>query len=420
MKSPPKKEKSTRCILIRDSVSSSVVCERLDKARNKRLEEVILRRQNVDAALAGALQDLLVSQDTWEYVELKTSSRLVLRLLKTLTSFSPCKEIRQLVIVQPTDGCIAWLGKNTLHERGLDFLSLQSANLSFGAIKLFSEGLRHKQCSIRRLDLRECSFAENSLEVITELGRGLRDHLRLRELSIRHCHLEDQETANLMGFLLNHPSLQSLDLRNNFCQSHGSEAVSRLLLSSTPLRQLDLSCQEVWDGRSYFSRVTSALSNNACSSLESLDLSSNFLTNKHFEWLLQALVHNRTLRRVALRDNAITNDGIVILCNFLPQLSLTFLDLTNNPFTDVEALDLSSNAHLLEFQLNQPNTHILYHLALNRGGRRFKRPNEIPMSVWPLLLTRSSCCLTLEQMDAGVTPADIVFDLLHGPALLER
>lgn len=209
---------------------------------------------------------------------------------------------------------------------------------------------------------------------------------------------------------------------DNFCQSQGTEAVAKLLLSSSSsLRQLDLSCQDVWDDRSYFCHIASALANKNGCGLETLDISSNFLKDEHLEWLLQALQHNRTLRRVVLRNNAITNDGMAILSKFLPQLSLTTLDLTNNHYTHVESLDLASNTSLWQLQVDPPLTaRLLYYLALNQGGRQCKLPNEIPLSVWPLLLARSNHYLNLEQRDAGISTADIIFDLLHGPALLER
>jgi hypothetical protein len=121
MNALPKKKKNLRRIriLIRDSVPSSVVCERLKKARKERVQELILRRQTVDAALAGALQDLLISQDSWDYIEWNASSHIVLRLLKTLSSPSS-KVVHRLVIIQPTDGIVTWLGSNTFQVSGDD------------------------------------------------------------------------------------------------------------------------------------------------------------------------------------------------------------------------------------------------------------------------------------------------------------
>jgi hypothetical protein len=202
MNALPKKKKNLRRIriLIRDSVPSSVVCERLKKARKERVQELILRRHTVDAALAGALQDLLISQDSWDYIEWNASSRIVLRLLKTLSSSSPSsKVVHRLVIIQPTDGIVTWLGTNTFQEMTMDSLSLQSATLSVGPTKAFSEGLSSKNCSLQRLDLRRSFFT--CLQAIIELGKGVRNHRQLQELSIRHCHLEDHQIAILMGYM---------------------------------------------------------------------------------------------------------------------------------------------------------------------------------------------------------------------------
>jgi hypothetical protein len=66
----------------------------------------------------------------------------------------------------------------------MDSLSLQSATLSVGPTKAFSEGLSSKNCSLQRLDLRRSFFT--CLQAIIELGKGVRNHRQLQELSIRH------------------------------------------------------------------------------------------------------------------------------------------------------------------------------------------------------------------------------------------
>jgi hypothetical protein len=115
------------------------------------------------------------------------------------------------------------------------------------------------------------------------------------------------------------------------------------------------------------------------------------------------------------------------LAKALPHFSSRSLDLTNNQYTTkgVQYLEkgLRSNVSLWQhLLLDQPTTQLLYHLALNQGGRGCKiLPNQLSLSLalWPLVLERCHTCLNAEQEAAGIAPVDLMFDLLHGPVLLE-
>jgi hypothetical protein len=423
--------------VIRDSVSTSLICAQL-RQDGENVQELILRRKSLDAVLAGTLQDVLASREVWKLVELNgSSSRLAVRLLQSL---STVKQVQRLVFIRPTDAMISFLGDTWLagtpHEQHarIDSLSLKSATFSVRSATALKEGLFRSSHSagtsspIQRLELSHSSFP--SLKAIEELGIGLKEHGPLQELSLSHCHLEDEEIATLMEHLNNHPSLYELDLGVNFCQEQGTKGLAQLLVSSCPLISLNLSCQDVWDDRSYFSYLTAALSNPNCC-LESLDLASNFLTDEHFEELLQALLPDNiniisTLRRLVWRDNTVTDEGMSALAKAMPRLSLRSLDITNNQYTTegVQALErgLRSNVSLRHLSVDQPTTQLLYHLALNQGGRGCKiLPNQLSLSLalWPLVLERCHTCLNAEQEAAGIAPVDLMFDLLHGPVLLE-
>jgi hypothetical protein len=216
-----------------------------------------------------------------------------------------------------------------------------------------------------------------------------------------------------------------LDLSVNFSQTHGTQAIAAMLVSPVPLKRLDISCQDVWDNRDYFIYICDALSNPKCR-LEVLDIHSNFLQDSHLEWFLQGLQSNQTLEKVVLCDNLITDVGMANLSGSLPKLSSSFqsLGISNNSYS-VEAiraleLGLSNNVFLRELKVDSPTTILSYFLALNHGGRFLKLPNKIGVTLWPSILERTNHCLSAEHSSFGICSADIIFDLLHGPALFDQ
>ena len=139
--------------------------------------------------------------------------------------------------------------------------------------------------------------------------------------------------------------------------------------------------------------------------------------------LMDSLEVNKTLQKVVLSDNSISDVGMARLSKSLPLLSLHSLDITNNSYEHLEILEpgLAQNTSLCKLELDiKPTSQLMYYLVLNRNGRHLKLPNSIKLSMWPVVLERTANCLDEEQFSAGIIPADIIFDLLHGPALLER
>jgi hypothetical protein len=372
-------------------------------------------------------------------------------LLQTLLLSKEIRRVDRLVIMRPTDIMMTWIGTalerhDDEHENPatIQSISLWCSTFRKAPISALAGGLSHPKCSLQRLDLKGSSFS--STTALLELGVGLRYNTSLESLSLSGCHLEDEEIALFLEELMlqgSRCSLNELDLSVNYFQSQATEAISKLLVSSnnaSSLKHLNLSSPDVWDDRSYLRPLTTALSHPNCC-LEVLDLSSNFLKDDHWEWLLEALVqdNNCTLRQLILRDNAITELGMVRLAEALPRLSilLASLDLTSNNNNNnstsccctaqgLLALEagLASNTTLTTLEVDRTSTMVLYYLGLNRGGRRAKLSNhQIPIALWPLVLARSSSRSRQAMMtNKGniISPADVLFDLLHGPVLLDR
>jgi hypothetical protein len=239
---------------------------------------------------------------------------------------------------------------------------------------------------------------------------------KLREVSISDCHLDDTEIEALVEALFpeNRSTcllLESLDLSNNYCQRKTIDAVSKLI-GFRYLRHLNLSNQDIWDDRSYFMPLWAAIQSNG-SYLETLDLSDNFLHDGNLRDLFQhqdcttasqespsSSCRSRScLRKLILRGNRFTDDGLAMLAESLPYLmvkfpKLSWIDLRRNQkmiegghgikaltrslanlgISVINNIDPSpssaalSSLFLWNLFLDSPTTDFLLQLALYRSG----------------------------------------------------
>lgn len=423
-------EKCSEKIIVKESGHSSLVCSELRRqafgSKNAGPSRVVVQRKYLDALLAGTLQDIFNSQTTWEHVELNASSKWSLRLLEVL---SRRQDVRTLVVKHPSefvlDFLAGWLGNKESNCATVGHVTLGSGTLLLSSALALSEGLSSRLCTITSLEIAEVSF--HSWETVEAIAKGLSEHCRLEKVSLHSCHLEDAEVSVLVGALHWHPSLMELRLSMNYCQEEGTLALCRLLRSPFSfLQTLDISYQDNWDDRKYFAHYASALSDARCP-LRQLNLASNFVGDEQFSLLLQALQNNTRLEKLQLRDNRITDKGIKEMVQALPQLSsLRRLDVSQNRHGIEVVRDLQESlcgqTALTELVIDYGSQfpRIAYYTALNRAGRYCKSVTRLPLGLWPLIFERSGKVLTSVEQTAGISEADLLFDLLRGPGLLER
>ena len=261
---------------------------------------------------------------------------------------------------------------------------------------------------------------------------------KLRELCISDCHLEDTEIEEIVEALIpvigkqRHglrtyhnlsPSvmLDSLDLSNNYCQADGIKAISKLIGFGF-LRHLNLSNQDCWDDRSYMMPLWDAILrghngvDGPFSSLETLDLSDNFLHDGNMKELFQhecvlspssslsssnVRRTSNCLRKLILRGNNFTDDLLLVLAESLPYMMVQFPNLrwidlrrnqkmTSGRDSSINALTQSldklgscmvnsivptsspfrslSSSFLWYLFLDEPTPELLLQLALYRAG----------------------------------------------------
>ena len=439
-------------LVIRDGIATAIICDKIQsmisnrRGRKQSLRGVVIGRKKLDLVLVGILQDLLSSQDSWREIELyiyddERKNKRILRLLQALFMNminSSGGFIERLILFRPTQSIISWLGGIALKRqeqrpptiKTIHALSIRNATITPVIATSLSEGLKSPRCTLKKLDFSNSNFSGSEASSI--LGIALKACPSIEELCLSYCHLEDEEIYNLLWPLTQDDdrnatsNLTSLILDGNFCQEQGTIAVSRLL---STLTRLNLSNQNVWDNREYLTPLFQALTSKAKCTLAELDVSANFLQDNHLELLLQVLEENDgILKHINLTNNRITDDGIKTFSTRLPNLKIKSMNLGQNSFTKIQCLQqgMEQNVYITDLVLDiNLTTLLLYYLALNKGGRKTKQLEEtdrLPLSIWPLILERCSsvCCFTEDLIDNGIRPEDIVFDLLHGPVLLER
>jgi hypothetical protein len=273
----------------------------------------------------------------------------------------------------------------------------------------FADGLKDNH-SLVRLDLDLCTFVDEDAvssssysignATARALAVGLEGNQHLRTLTLSRCDLPDSSIEILLLALTQHP-LTWLDLSNNHC---GSKAISALASSIEN------------DGSDFPSG----------SCLAGLTLTACGLNDRDIERLAMALRKNSTMKYLHIDGNRISDDGICLFAGELRNMKvLQTVWLMENEFGDEGAKSLLDALHVNVY-LNHlgMDRHIRlyddiqYWCSLNRGGRRLLAANA-PLALWPLVLERCQHGVHYFR-EKRVGPADILYQLLHGPALFEN
>ena len=246
--------------------------------------------------------------------------------------------------------------------------------------------------------------------------------------------MDDASLADyILAALEDTPNLTTLDLSGNKCLQQSISALCPLL-DRTKLQHLDLSLQSIDSNESMnLSLLVAALGRT--STLRSIELQCNKITDQDMAYLAAALSHNTSIEYVGLSGNQITNTGISILASRVPNMmGLRTLVLTNNQF-DSEGIKELSRSMEQNFTLETINIdlssttpehykQVQYYADLNWGGRWLLRqstrqPNMPPLkpAAWPTLLQRIGFHFQTKEYGRE-RQANVIYCLLrNGPAL---
>jgi hypothetical protein len=408
---------------------------------SKELQRIQLKDFDVDIPLAAIISDLLRSKRTVKDLVLDQCCGHV-DIVLTVALADSSTHLESLTIA--TGNVASNFFCPSAHSLGVGLQinsTLRTIKLTAGSDVFFTmsaqaaHSLEHgmsRNTMLTTFHLENCRFEDK--EVVHALSRGIRGHGLLRNVRLRSCfasnghHVPDDWTALLIRGLEHNPRLTYLDLSRNKCLQRSLSSLSTLM-DRTQLRDLDLSCQCIEQNDEFMdlSLLVGALGRT--STLQSLELRFNKLTDRDMAFLAAALTYNTSIKHVGLGSNNIMNLGINILCSRIPSMTiLQSLVLTNNGFDKEGAEDLvTAMKHNLVLEKVEcdpaiPRSKMIrYYSDLNWSGRRFVRPgnSEIPIqaSLWPVVLARVSH-LGNDKMSTQERHADVLYYLLReGPVL---
>ncbi|KAG7357263.1 leucine rich repeat LRR-containing protein [Nitzschia inconspicua] len=363
-----------------------------------------------------------------------------------------CLLTKQLEVYGPTLNLLPILGHAlTKVTSPIECLRLRTRLQQDDVIPVI-EGLK-ASVGLKKLYL-TCAFADEESAVL--LSTGLAENRHLQLLSLYSCEMENEVSMErILSALRYHPTITTLEIRDN--NASGITALSLLVQHTTTLENLDLylppvTIQQVQVPRLNLETFSEALRENT--SIKSLALANNGLRCPDILHLILALQRNKTLQRLNLQGNLISDEGIQALARSLPHMSLKELCLWNNPFTatGAEALlgGLRHPATTLQaittFSRYPCTADILYCTHLNRAGRGLLyrqaccddidvnssmemeddnredynddvtlERSKVPIALWATILGRVN-----EQRWSSAESASVIYTLLkEGPVVVE-
>jgi hypothetical protein len=265
-------------------------------------------------------------------------------------------------------------------------------------------------------------------DAVIQLAKGLSENQSITELSIIGAKLNDSSLATLSKSLTGHSVLSRLSLEN-ICRDESLQSLASLLAApSCNLSHLDLTHQYAnSQDKMNLGLLVVGLKQNE--SLESLDLTGNYLNQDDFSMLWDAIQSGFCSNLVYL-NLAYNKIAKLAPSNRLNESSrLRSLDLTGNPILKSEDPDIKS--FLIDLVQNQPHLGYIgkivgisniycpvlgHNLDLNRAGRiMLERDLSTPLSVWPVVLERCNRVLQESPERNASTMYGLVSRLLLGP-----
>lgn len=348
-------------------------------------------------------------------------------------------------------------------------MALQKLDMSqceFGndTIAVLAEHLA-ENCHLTSLNLDHCRLDDGEAAQVIQALEG---HPSLTDLSIRLNYCETESVDALAHLLVNNQTkLQRLNIAQQDPGLLDMEVLGNALATNTTLLYLD--ARENYVRTPHMAALARALTANR--TLQELNLENCDVRTAGWMSILENLPDIQGLLRLWLKQNPInetpeaaaaTNLGLMQALE--KNTTIHTIDLPHYQSQEQEGRQLRESREEPQEESNQEWMPYLY---LNRGGRKFLEPNSISLAMWPLLLARANHLIPLpprrspneggtqddfpdnnetssvrsvsddgesqtdlhDEGDNVVNKStiltkfgsiDILYMLLHGPALLER
>jgi Ran GTPase-activating protein (RanGAP) involved in mRNA processing and transport len=247
--------------------------------------------------------------------------------------------------------------QNSLKRGRLHKLSLMCLFLGREATSILSQGLS-RTSTLKRVDfyrsiLEQGRDDDGKADAVSKLAKGLSENQSITELSITGSKLNDSSLVALSKSLADHSVLSKLSLEANICRDESLQSLASLLAApSCILSHLNLTHQySNSHDKMNLELLVDGLKQNE--SLESLDLTGNYLNQDDFAMLWDAIQSGFCSNLVYL-NLAYNKIARLAPSNRLNESSrLRRLDLTGNPILKSEDPEIKS--FLIDLVQNQPH-----------------------------------------------------------------
>ncbi|XP_040177442.1 NACHT, LRR and PYD domains-containing protein 3-like [Rana temporaria] len=224
-------------------------------------------------------------------------------------------------------------------SRSLTKLVISHHALEDSALRTFCDGLRQPGCTLRELSLDDCNLTASGCEILTS---AMKENRSLHKLDLALNKVEDEG----MRFLcegLKDPGCTLQELRMEFCELTPAcgDFLHSALMTNRSLTTLCLRDCGLQDSGTKL--LCEALCQPGCT-LKELVLFEVNLTSASCEDLRSVILANRTLTSLNVRDNNLGDSGVKTLCEGLrdPGCTLQELMLSSCELTQASCEDLRS------------------------------------------------------------------------------
>lgn len=346
----------------------------------------------------------------------------------------------------------------------LETLNLSNSTIAPAAISPLSFGLRLNR-TLQKIVLDGCALDDDQMATIL---MALQDHPSLRSLSLQQNQCHDQGMGAIAALLHYNLALEELDMsylirkkkepqavveeevkeeivpepddKNDGVEESKDEQVDEEAPKEESVKE-DTAKEPVEDTPKEpepepEEEETQKVRN---TSLKTFQLAGNYLTDAFVESLLNVFGQGSALRELNLFGNRITDHGLRLIIKKIPKLEhLHSLWLNHNPFGPEAARELiplmKTNFAIQDINIrsfdnpsmDEIQERLEHYCRLNRGGRRiFAKPKStVPLSLWPLVMERAHTihwgAVTSNITNVHSHAADVIYCLLHGPAIFEN